>query len=174
MTVLDTTITTNESMDRNEIRELIYNLKGEMADLKMKLKDMDFDFKTDFPEIPECEGMWQNIDDEEIDMRVLCPQSGMFRFNYDDGPGSLNELLGNIPLECVKSYSIKDRKDGKRIIIDIDDRPMPGSREKTVIIRGTGKPAKMHYRHENPDRDVRVIIKTDKDDDKETTPTPKI
>lgn len=216
-TVIDTVITSHEPMGRNEIKELINNLKEDMKELEVGMKNMDMDitmklsdsievdslrkkiekvivmsnncrngsfnyhcspqeYKYNFDvetDLPECQDMWQNFDDEQCDMRLPGTQHKVFRFD-DDASGSLNDLLGNIPMERVKSYSIKDHKNGKRIVIDIDDRQTFNSRGNTIIIRGGGKPAGMHYRKVNPDRDVKVIIKTDKDDEKQTAPTPKI
>lgn len=216
-TIIDTVITSHEPMGRNEIKELINNLKEDMKELELEMKNMDMDitmklsdslevdslrkniekvivmsndckngsfnyhcspkaYKYNFDvetDLPDCQDMWQNFDDEQFDMRLPGAQHKVFRFN-DEGSGSLNDLLGNIPMERVKSYSIKDHKKGKRIIIDIDDRQMFESRDKTIIIRGDGMPGGMHYRNGSPDSDVKVIIKTDKDDEKETAPTPKI
>jgi hypothetical protein len=72
------------------------------------------------------------------------------------GNGSLSELLGDIPLERVKKYSVKDRKNGKRIVIDVEDGPFFGSKNNRVIIKGTPH---MKHSYMYPKKDVKVIIK---------------
>jgi len=53
---------------------------------------------------------------------------------------TLDELLGPIPMERVKSYQIKERKGGKRIIIDVDDAPvMPREGKKIIILEEKSK-----------------------------------
>jgi hypothetical protein len=49
----------------------------------------------------------------------------------------LNELLEPIPMDRVKNYQIKERKGGKRIIIDVDDEPVgPANHKEVIIING--------------------------------------
>ena len=48
---------------------------------------------------------------------------------------SLNDLLGNIPMDRVKSYSIKDTKDGKRIVIELNKEPFIQHHRDVIIIR---------------------------------------
>jgi hypothetical protein len=49
---------------------------------------------------------------------------------------TLSDLLGVIPMSRVKSYTIKDRKDGKRITIDIDDAPLMERQDRVIYIQG--------------------------------------
>jgi len=76
------------------------------------------------------------------------PEPPDFHFNWGEGPegaprifqyedrdkGTLNELLGPIPLDQVQQYRIIERKGGKRIIIDLNNAPLPPKGEKKVII----------------------------------------
>jgi hypothetical protein len=71
---------------------------------------------------------------------------------------SLNDILGNIPLDRVKSYSIKDTKDGKRIVIELNNEPFIEHHRDVIIIRSPrpeGRPGQ-DPRHQMRKR---VIIK---------------
>jgi hypothetical protein len=82
----------------------------------------------------------------------------MFQFNHQDGGQTLSDIIGDIPMDRVKSYSIKDKKNGKRIVIDIEDAPLMERDNRVIILRNTPAVAPRGDRH---DRDVKVIIKTD-------------
>jgi len=63
---------------------------------------------------------------------------------------SLNDLLGNIPMERVKSYSIKDTKDGKKIVIELKNGPIIENHKQIIIIHSPspqGKPGQ-HQRQQ--------------------------
>lgn len=51
-----------------------------------------------------------------------------------DGEESLEDLIGDVPLDRVISYSVKDRKGIKRIIIEVEDGPMEFEDQRDVII----------------------------------------
>jgi hypothetical protein len=53
----------------------------------------------------------------------------------DNDEPTLSDVLGDIPMSRVNSYSIKDRKNGKRIIIDIDDAPLVEKQERVVYLK---------------------------------------
>jgi hypothetical protein len=79
--------------------------------------DYDFDVPCfpdvsipSFPGHEEYEGEFM----PERDMRIL---------RYDHKRQTLADMIGDIPMDRVKSYSIKEKKNGKRIIIDIEDSP---------------------------------------------------
>lgn len=210
-TVFDTTFYAGNPMNQEEIAVMIKNLKSDMKDLEMQMKNRnfdytmkaidslemdslaeglekvivigdcgkngklgctpngyryDFDFDYDIPNIPECPMMWQDFEGEEFNLHFPQP-NGILRFNGENEAGSLNELLGKIPMERVKSYSIKDRKNGKRIIIDVENGPMFESGDKTIIIRKSGHPAGKKHRHGEQDRNVKVIIKSDEKESKD-------
>ncbi len=78
---------------------------------------------------------------------------------------SLNDLLGDIPMDKVKRYSIQDTKDGKRIVIELKKDPFI-ERHRDVIIIRTPRPENLN-RQDNPQIRKKVIIKegNQKDDD---------
>jgi hypothetical protein len=82
----------------------------------------------------------------------------MKSFHYENNRPTLSDILGDIPMDRVLSYSIKDRKNGKRIIIDLNDEPFPEKQDRVVIIREPGKQAQ---KRDHSDRQVKVIIKSD-------------
>jgi hypothetical protein len=67
----------------------------------------------------------------------------------------------------VKSYSIKDRKNGKRIIIDVEDAPLVTEHDNVIILRNPHKSKKVNW-NESPGHDVeeKIIIKSADDDEK--------
>jgi hypothetical protein len=91
----------------------------------------NFDYNFDMPDIPDA------------------PQSIIEEFNDEDSPGmpyenqrmlqgkdeSLNDLLGDIPMDRVKSYSIKDTRDGKKIVIELKNEPFIGHHRDVIILR---------------------------------------
>jgi hypothetical protein len=74
------------------------------------------------------------------------------RMGKDRGQ-SLNDVLGDIPMSRVKSYSIKDTKNGKRIVIDLENGPLVEQENKIIVIREPGR----HYGHGGPRHQVKVI-----------------
>jgi hypothetical protein len=95
--------------------------------------DYEFDFQcppdVDFPP-------FQEYEDFEGNFR---PGNDLNVFRYNNKRQSLSDIIGDIPMDRVKSYSIKDRKNGKRIIIDIEDAPLLDNHEKVIIIRKQGR-----------------------------------
>jgi len=83
------------------------------------------------------------------DMKVL-------RYNHDSP--TLSDILGDIPMDRVKSYSIKDRKNGKRIIIDIEDAPLMENHDRVIIMENNGRNS---HKMQKGDRQMKVIIKSD-------------
>jgi hypothetical protein len=72
----------------------------------------------------------------------ICPPGscrGMMMMGDDDQGETLSDLIGDIPLDRITSYSIKDTKNGKRIVIDVQDEPLGGHGEKVIVITGPGK-----------------------------------
>ena len=46
-------------------------------------------------------------------------------------------------MDRVKSYSIKNTRNGKRIVIDVEDGPGFDRRDRVVVIREKGRPGKV-------------------------------
>jgi hypothetical protein len=147
--------------------ERAFRFRGEPGNMHFRHhlnpQAFNFDYNFEMPESAESpQQLFREFKDEN--------GHGMFnerrqRMFSEDRPGlskgkdeSLNDLLGNIPIDRVKSYSIKDTKDGKRIIIELNKEPFIEHHRDVIIIRSPrpeGRPG------EGPRHQIRkrVIIK---------------
>lgn len=107
----------------------------------------NYEYNFDFPEVPEP------------------PQPMIEDFNEENTPGmlkdkgeSLNDLLGDIPMDRVKSYSIKDTKDGKKIVIELKNEPFI-DHQRNVIIIHSPRPEGRHGQGPRHQIRKRVIIR---------------
>lgn len=121
---------------------------------KVNPREFNFDYNYDFPEPGEFPQKFLREFREENLPRILEEEhQGRLK-----GKGeSLNDLLGDIPMDQVKSYSIKDTKDGKRIIIELNKEPFI-ERHRDVIILRTPRPERMDRRDGRPQIKKKVII----------------
>ena len=99
-----------------------------------------------------------------------CKKMGLRGFpamDCSEKEGTLSDLIGDIPLERVKSYSIKNHKNGKRIIIDVENAPFFEKRVcKKMMIEGEPDAKNEFFYQNSPGHKVekRVIIRTDDDE----------
>ena len=115
-----------------------------------------YDYEFDVPCLPDVDhSPFQGYEDFEGDFR---PGRDMKVLRYNHDSPTLSDLIGDIPMDRVKSYSIKDRKNGKRIIIDIEDGQLIHNQDKVIVIR---EPENPHHKKVSPERQMKVIIKTD-------------
>lgn len=92
----------------------------------------DFDYNFDIPEPAEpLQQLFREYRDENNDEMINEDCPGLLKGEN----GSLNDLLGDIPMDRVKSYSIKDTKDGKKIVIELSKEPFPEHHRDVIIIR---------------------------------------
>jgi hypothetical protein len=82
---------------------------------------------------------------------------GFFEDDHRNGAGTLSDMLGVIPMDQVKSYSIKNTKDGKKIVIEISNDPLMGRHDKIVIIHDRDHNTSSDQHHARK----RVIIRSD-------------
>ena len=181
VTIYDTTMEMPDSamVDslKNEIEKVIILGKGGKHS-RVRVHNMpdEFNYKFEMPYIPECnmnleeledldlEGMMEGCDMDKVMCEHMAP--GCERMIRSGGKGqSLNDLLGEIPMDRVVSYSIKDRKNGKRIIIDLNDAPTFERQERVIIVR---EPRRNQHVKNNQERQVRVIVNTDDDEKMES------
>ena len=178
-TVLDTTITTTEPGDLKEYQYQLQVMDDQMKDMEKGMKEMEIelsegmgDFDIDTLVIDNGDsihkkiiirggrGMGRGNGCDHMRMEDCCP--GMpFGFSWDGDedenlvfpapfPGQMESILGSIPMGAVKGFKIKEKKGGKRIIIDIDDdypmmmmqnfnygipAPRPARTPRTIIIQ---------------------------------------
>ena len=93
------------------------------------------------------------------DLEECCmPGREMRTFRFDNRTQTLSDLLGDIAMDRVKGFKIKDKKNGKQIIIDLNDGPVLEKSDRVIIIR---EPGKSSGKRNNSDRQMKVIIKSD-------------
>ncbi len=101
----------------------------------------DNDLEIEIPEIPDIESVMKDYRDC-FDIRGGFPRHRIDPFGGNE-QGGLNELLGNIPMDRVTSYSVKERKNGKRIVIDVENGPSVDKRKEMIIIKKGAKPKRV-------------------------------
>jgi hypothetical protein len=115
-------------------------------------------------ELEQLEGLGEFGFDSDGDL----PGCRVMRFSGDHRQ-SLNDILGDIPMERVKSYSIKDTKNGKRIVIELNNAPIFEKENKIIVIR---EPRRHEGRGNNSEHRVKVIRHMDEDTKVEKSTAP--
>jgi hypothetical protein len=186
MTVTDTTMDVSESGMNDSISEEITRIikldkDGNHACVKIRRMPGECNYKFDMPCHPGCpmglkdlegfewEGMHGEWDQESGDWEDRLPRAGRRIIQMEGRSQSLNDLLGDIPMDRVVNYSIKDHKNGKRIIIDLDNAPMFEQDKKIIIIR---EPGKGQRNRGNQQRQVKVYVNSEDDDTPPPPPPP--
>ncbi len=125
----------------------------------------NYDYNFSIPDIPDTPRPFiEEFDDETTPGMIDTEIHGMLR-----GKGeSLNDLLGNIPMDRVKSYSIKDTKNGKRITIELNDEPIIEHQREVIIMRSP-RPDGRHRQGPQHHMQKRIIIRQG-DQEKEEQP----
>jgi ribosome-associated toxin RatA of RatAB toxin-antitoxin module len=202
--VFDTTIVSDELLEKEEIEAMVEGMNDEMKELSEEMKEMQFEINFDIPDsllsdsvhkivkkamrmmpgaccpgrkmpkrgrgnsfgfnfpcIPDCPTPPEMLKDMECGNWF--PGQGAQRQRMLNPQETVSDIIGDIPLDKVKSYSIKDRKGGKRIIIDVDDSPIIEKQERIIYRERPNDMGRYRYMDRNP-KDVKVIIRTKKDD----------
>jgi hypothetical protein len=125
----------------------------------------DYNFDFDLPEVPEPpeppapDGEYRHHFEYQVDpFEGYAPDAGR-------GNGSLMELLRGIPMNRIKSFNIKEMKDGTKITIEVGHEPVLGSRhlrEETIIVHPDGSVSS--GRHHDKGKTKTIIIKSDPED----------
>jgi hypothetical protein len=176
-TIIDTTMefTGSELSDSvNQEIEKVIELGKNGKHARVKIMGMPKEFKYNFnmPCIPECPMGMEDL--EGFEFEGDADGQGMNDFSWDEMPPrlerrlfragghgqSLNDLLGDIPMDRVKNYSVKDTKNGKRIVIDLNDGPLVERQDRVIVIRepGRGQRGMNHLQ-----RKVKVYMNPDDD-----------
>jgi hypothetical protein len=92
-----------------------------------------------------------------------------FSRSFEEQGSTLSDIIGDIPMERVTSYSIKETKHGKKIVIELSNDPMIERRDKVIIIREPHQRNSFGHPH-NPSMKKKVIIRSGGDDEKEEGP----
>jgi hypothetical protein len=185
-TVIDTVMEMNDSFMADSIQReiekvIMLGTGGKHARIKYHNMPEGFSYNFDVPCPPDCVMDLDELEDLDFEGMAPCGEMGNFMWSGRDGaPGckvirsegkgqSLSDMLGDIPMDRVVSYSIKDRKGGKRIVIDLNDAPMFEKQEKVIVIR---EPGRVQRNRNHGERQVKVIVNTDDDTKTEQTPPP--
>jgi len=185
-TVIDTTllVTDTSMMDsvRKEIDRVIRIGKG-VKRPHFKFHNLPegyaYDFDFDLPPIPDCPMILDELNDFEwegtepqrkMEERILertfpGPERRIMR--QGGSSQTLNDVLGDIPMDRVVGYSVKDRKHGRRIIIDLDNAPMFERQNRVIVLR---EPGKMKRHRNNQKRQVKVFMDSEGDNNSGGTP----
>ncbi len=100
---VDTTFSTSLMLDSKEVEEMLKGVQGCMND-----------------SLKKCMAKVIMIGGKEVD----APDCNMRFMHSGFGEATLSDLIGYIPMSRVKGYTVKDTKNGKRIVIDVEDAPL--------------------------------------------------
>ncbi len=149
----------------DRIRIMSKNFKSPHFKMHAQPGGFDYNFDFDMPEPPESPerpnppGEHRHHFESRVEPFDIEPPA------IRKGEGSLLDLLRDIPMDRIRNFNIKEKKNGTRITIDVDREPVlgfPRSTERTIIIRpGKGHaPGSLH----ESDRHKKVIIKSETED----------
>jgi hypothetical protein len=180
----DTTINLDRNMKPGEAEDIMKDFKMRMRDLDEQMKELEADFnEMNFPDSGKMDSAQKHIERTFSDWsgfgnshfrHNFNPREFNFDYNFDfPDPGeipqrflrefrnendrSLNDILGDIPMDQVKSYSIQDTKDGKRIVIELNKEPFTGHHREVIILRSP-PPERMFKRDYNRPRMKKKVI----------------
>ncbi len=126
-TIIDTTFNSDSGMDSEQMKALI----NEMKDVQVEVGDMDFKFNMPCP--PDI--IMHPEEFADFDWKEMVPETELRHFRFNHGGQTLSDVLGDIPMERVKSYSVKEKKGWKRIIIDVNEASFPDHNNGVIVIR---------------------------------------
>jgi len=117
----------------------------------------NYNYNFDMPELPERpQPLIEEFNDENTPGEWNEETRRMFK-----GKGeSLNDLLGDIPMNNVRSYSIRDTKNGKRITIELNNEPLIEHQREVIIMRSP-RPEMRHRQGQRHQMQKRIIIKNE-------------
>ena len=176
-TIIDTTMEIPDSAMIDSIKKeidkvIVLGRGGKHARIKMHQMPEGYDYQFEIPPIPDCPMLLEDLEELELDRMDLARDMENFHWEQraprmerrmlrmDNHRQTLTDVLGDIPMDRVASYSIKDRKNGKRIIIDLNDAPMFDREKNVIIIR---EPARMHRPKKTSGRKVKVYVNPEED-----------
>lgn len=162
---IDTTFIIDEDFDAEKFQEAMKEYEIQMKDMGRYLKEMEVELHGEEMEkaLQEAKFVWKEANSEMPRVRRIGRGAGAphhlerfagdrncfyygppdnscepFRIRAPKRGESLSDLLGDIPMSAVKSYKIKETKEGKRIIIDVSDDALFDRDEEIIIWHGDG------------------------------------
>jgi hypothetical protein len=169
-TVIDTTMeiadpSMMDSVQKEFDKVIMIGKGGRHPHFNCRNLPQGFSYDFDVPPLPDCP---LDLDEPEgLEWEGMAPGPERRIMRNGGNHKTLTDVLGDIPMDRVVSYSIKDRKNGKRIIIDLNDAPVIERQDRVIVIREPGRMDRNRYHSE---RKVRVYV--DPDDDVQTFETP--
>ncbi|MBL7110394.1 MAG: hypothetical protein ISS19_00450 [Bacteroidales bacterium] len=127
---IDTSYIMEEEFNMEEFEEAMKEYKVQMKDVGKYLQEMNFyrghrnPHRLEYLHRPGNRYFFGRPEGCYEPVRIHARKKGE----------SLNDVLGDIPMSAVKSYKIKETKNGKRIIIDVSDDAFIGHDEEDIII----------------------------------------
>jgi|GEM_PF-943584 len=123
------------------------NIQLDEEEMEKALQEAQFDIQNACLESPKMRYLYRNLDkpchkrefDWYGDRYIMARpghRSGPVRIVSPEKGETLSDILGDIPMSAVKSYRVKETKDGKRITIDISDEALFDRPEEIIIIQG--------------------------------------
>jgi len=104
----------------NVVEKVVVLNKGHRNHFKMHCGEPNaFDYEFEVPSHRDIIRKFNDFDRQGLARNWGDHDERVYRF--DNNGGSLTDILGNIPMERVRNYSIKDTKYGKKIVIEIED-----------------------------------------------------
>ncbi len=108
----------SDSSDHHQYRIKVVGPKC-CRQIRIKGSPPAFNYNFEIPDIPEPPDAPEYFENEIFNHQAPGPNVIISKRRGE----SLLDVLGDIPMNRVKSYKIIDKKGGKRIVIDIEDGP---------------------------------------------------
>jgi len=176
-TVIDTTFENPDSTIMDSINKRIDKIivmakGGKHARFKFHGMPQEYDYDFDIssmPEMPkdlneledfEWEGTAPGRDMEDRDWEQMAPEHQQRVLRSGGHRQTLTDVLGEIPMDRVVNYSIKSRKNGKRIIIDLNDAPLFEQQDRVIVIH---EPGRMQHNSNYPGHRIKVHVNSHND-----------
>jgi arginine decarboxylase-like protein len=112
-TIIDTTFTADD-IDPDALKKMAKELHVEMKDLENEMKEIQVMVMANIPDSAR-------DDFEEIHRGHMSVMEGGDFFRYKSRGETISDVIGDIPMDKVRNYSIKNTKYGKKIVIEIED-----------------------------------------------------
>ncbi len=124
--ILDTVFDLSDMRGREQFEEAMKQYERQHAEMEKALREIEV--VVGVPEL-----------DFDVDMDLPSPPKiRHFRhFRNEDRGETLGDLLGDIPMDKVTRYSVKERKGGKRIVIEVENG-QSGKGRNVVIVHSPG------------------------------------
>jgi hypothetical protein len=176
-TMVDTVMEMPDSASMDSIQDeidkiIVIGKDGKHSRIRHRNQPYEFDYQFSMPDIEKEYQFDLNDNLENLDkLERLKDIESRLELNYDlpdcrdvrigkDGGQTLNDVLGDIPMDRVTNYSIKNTKHGKRIVIETENGPFYEKDRDVVIIREPGR--RTHRPHSSQYR-MKVIRHSDAD-----------